>query len=232
MTRIIATRAAILAAALLCVGSLARAQVIAQGPGPRVEVEVGGGLLGGADLGSRDANLRASRQAQQPFRLFTADTRFARTGMIHVRTSFALTRRFALEGGMTWGHPEIRTSVTADAENAPPLVSTERVDQYFVDGGIVITLHRFGIGARAVPFVSAGAGYLRQLHEGQAVIEEGQVYHVGGGIKYRLRARNRGVIRATGLRADVRMNVLRGGISFEENPRPQLAVSGGVFVGF
>ena len=129
-------------------------------------------------------------------------------------------------------HPDIRTSITADAESAAPTVSTERIDQYVVDAGVVMTLYRFGMGQRAVPFVSAGAGYLRQLHEGQTVIEQGQVYYAGGGVKGWLMARDEGLIRAAGLRADVRMNLLRGGISFGESPRPQIAVSGGVFVGF
>lgn len=223
---------AIAAAALLCVASGATAQVVAEDPGARFEVEIGGGFLGGADLGSGDANLRASRQTPQPFRLFTADSQFARARMFRVRTSFALTRRFAIEAGLTVGHPEIRTSITADAENAAPTTSTERIDQYIVDGSIVMMLHRFGIGGRAVPFVSAGAGYLRQLHEGQTVIEQGQVYHAAGGIKCWLFAREGGPIRATGLRGDVGMTLLRGGISFDERPRPQLAVSGGVFLGF
>ena len=232
MTWISRGRAAILAAAMLGAAHSAYAQAVAEQPVPRFEVAVGGGLLGGAALGSRDANLRASRPTPQPFRLFTADSQFDRARMLHARASFALTRRFALEGGVTWGRPDMRTSITADAEGAPPTTSTERVDQYLVDGGIVMMLYRFRIGDRAVPFVSAGGGYLRQLHEGQTVIEEGQVYHAGGGIKWLLLARDRGLVRATGVRADVRMNLLRGGISFGGSPRPQLAVSGGVFLGF
>ena len=34
-----------------------------------------------------------------------------------------------------------------------------------------------------MPFVYGGAGYLRELHEGEALVEEGLEYHAGGGIK-------------------------------------------------
>ena len=43
------------------------------------------------------------------------------------------------------------------------------------------------------PFVTAGGGYLRQLHEGLTVIEEGRVFYVGGGARYWIFARARGV---------------------------------------
>ena len=225
-------RAAIVATAILGLGSEARAQVVAAEPGARLEVEGGVGVLEGGSLGTGDANLRPSRQTGQPFRLFTASSRFERARAFHVRAAYALTRRFGVESRLTIAHPDIRTTITADAESAPRTVGTERIDAYLVDAGLVMMLYRFGIARRAVPFVSGGAGYLRQLHEGQTVIEQGQVYYAGGGIKSWLTVRDHGLIRAAGLRADVRMNLLRGGISFGESPRPQLAVSGGVFVGF
>lgn len=46
------------------------------------------------------------------------------------------------------------------------------------------------------------------------------------------RLRRNGFLRSTGIRGDVRMQLLRGGIAFEDRPRSHAAVSGGVFVGF
>ena len=88
------------------------------------------------------------------------------------------------------------------------------------------------LGQRTIPFATAGAGYLRQLHEGDTVIEEGQVYEVGGGLKHWLLARNRGVVKAAGIRVDARLYLLTAGITFDDGPRPHGAVSGAVFVAF
>ena len=208
------------------------AQTVAAQPAPRIEVEAGGGFVGGAPLGTGDANLRANATARQPFRLFTADSRFERAPTVHVRAAVPLGRRFALEGGVTRGRPEIRTSLTADAEGAAPLTSIEQVDQYVFDASLVWMLDGLRLGDRLVPFVAGGGGYLRQLHEGRTVIEHGQAYHAGGGIKYWLLMRTTGVVRSAGLRGDARVQLVRGGISFEDRPRPHAAISGGLFVGF
>ncbi|MGH9258094.1 MAG: hypothetical protein ACRD3C_26330 [Vicinamibacterales bacterium] len=218
--------------ALVAAAAPSYAQAAASQPVRRIAVDVGVGLLGGAPLGSADANLRANEQSRQAYRLFTTSSDIARAPLWHVRTALALTRRLALEGALTKGSPDIRTLATSDAEAAPPVTVTERVDQYFIDGSLLFMLEELRIGARLVPFVAAGAGYLRQLHEGRTVIEQGQVYHTGGGIKYWLLTRNAGMVRATGVRGDARVYLTRGGISLEEGLRSHLAISGSVFVGF
>ena len=45
---------------------------------------------------------------------------------------------------------------------------------------------RFGGGAKtgATPFVSGGAGSLRELHEGNLLVETGTEYHATAGLKY------------------------------------------------
>lgn len=217
---------------LLVAPVLCDAQTVTGRPLSRVEVDAGGGLFGGTGLGAGDANLRANAQAPQPFRLFTADSRFERAPSVHLRAAVALSRRFGVEGGVTLSRPEIRTSLTADAEGAASLTSIERVDQYTFDASLVLMLDALRLGSRLVPFVAGGAGYLRQLHEGHTVIEHGQVYHVGGGLKYWLFSRTNGFVRSTGLRGDARVQVLRGGISFDERPRPHAAISGSLFLGF
>jgi len=218
--------------ALLATALPAGAQTVRQQPVGRIELDVGGGLFSGAALGAGDANLRANVPAPQAFRVFTADSRVERAPSIHLRAVVPLNRRFGIEAGMTWGRPEIRTSVTADVEGAASLTSVEQVDQYVFDGGVVWMLDGLRLGDRLVPFVSGGAGYLRQLHEGRTLIEHGQIYQAGGGIKYWLLARPRGFLKSSGVRGDVRLQLLRGGIAFDEGPRPHAAISGSVFVGF
>ena len=208
------------------------AQTPDQRPVRRVEVDAGGGWLGGAGLGSADANLRAGDAAQQPFRLFSTRSRFAPAPTVHVRAGVAFNRRIGVEGGLTMSRPDIRTSVSADVEGAPPITIAEQIDQYAIDAGVIVMLNELRVGERTVPFASAGAGYVRQLHEGQSLVEQGLVYHAGGGVKHWLLARDRGFISAAGLRADARVYLMSGGIAFEDRARPHAAVSGSVFVAF
>jgi hypothetical protein len=199
---------------------------------PQVELEFGVGLFSGAGLGSGDAELRANAQARQPYRLFSADSRFARAPAVHLRVAVPLGPRLGLEGGVTWSRPDIRTSLTADADGAAPLTAVEQVHQYVFDASVVWMLQGLRLGERVIPFVSGGGGYLRQLHEGRTLVEHGQAYHAGGGIKYSLFTRSRQVVRSAGFKAEARLELLRGGIAFEDHPRRHAAISGSVFVGF
>lgn len=198
----------------------------------RLEVSGGAGFLGGADLGSADASLRANSASPQPFRLFATSSDMGRAPSWHARVAFLLNPRFAIESGITNVRPDIRVSATSDAEGALPVTITESIDQYFIDGSVLVMLEEVRIGTRLVPFAAAGGGYLRQLHDGRTLVEHGQVYHAGGGVKYRLVTNSSGAIRAAGLRGDARVYFMRGGISFDDHPRSHLAISGSVFLGF
>lgn len=210
----------------------ASAQTATDRPIHRFEVDTGGGLLGGDRLGAADAGLRANNRTPQTFRLFATSSDVTRAPLWSVRIGYSLSRRLLLEGALTKGRPNIRVSVTSDAEGAPAATISETVDQYFIDGSVLIMLDELRIGARLVPYAAAGGGYLRQLHEGHTVVEHGGVYNAGGGIKYWLLNRRSGVVRTAGLRGDARAYLLRGGISFEDRARLRLAISGSVFVGF
>ena len=145
---------------------------------------------------------------------------------------FFFNRRWGVEGSFLKSAPELRSSISADAEGAPPLTVVERVDQYVIAGHVVFMLDEVRLGQHTIPFVTAGAGYLRQLHEGHMLIDEGVAYHVGGGLKHWLFARERGLFRAAGVRIDARLYLLAGGIMFENDPRPHGAISGSAFVTF
>ena len=219
-------------AAVLVVALPAAAQTSDPLPIGRFEVDAGGGWLGGASLGSRDANLRAPAAAPATFRLFSVDSRFAAAPTIHVKGGVAFSRRLGVEAGVTLSHPELRASVTNDAEAAPPITIAERIDQYSVDASVIVMISELALGSRTLPFAAAGAGYLRQLHEGRTVVEEGYVFHAGGGIKHWLMARDAGFISGAGLRVDARLYLVSGGIAFKDYPRPHGAVSGSVFLTF
>lgn len=230
MTRHVRVAAACVLAWLACAATPAYAQVAAVPSIRWVEIDLGGGLLGGARLGTVDANLRANERTEQAYRLFTADHRFARTPELYVRAARPFSRRWGVEGGVTISRPVLRADARADVEGAPPLTISETVDQYFIEAAVVIAFEELRLG-RLVPFATGGAGYLRQLHEGQTVIDHGQLLQAGAGVRYPFVSRASGVVRTAGLRADVRGYVLRGGVSIEDRLRPHLAISGGVFIG-
>lgn len=221
--------------AITCVLVAAPGAVVAQTvddrPVRRFELAGGFGLLSGATLDKEDANLRANSTPPQPFRLFTAESLLTRAGAIEARVGYVLTRRYEVEARFAFGRPELRTTISADVEGAPGVTVMERVDQYVVDGALLVLFDeaRF-VGV--VPFASAGAGYLRQLHEGLTVIESGRVYHVGGGLKRWLFARGEGLAKGAGLRADARLYLLGGGVAVEDGLRPHSAISGSFFVTF
>lgn len=221
------------ACVLLVLGAVpGYAQSADERPVTRVEVSAGGGLLGGAGLGARDAALVSNEAARRSFRLFGAESRAASAAAFNTRAAFAFSRRLAVEGGLMVTRPELRVSTRDDVEGAPALTIVERVDQYYVEAGLVVMIDELRTGDRTVPFVTGGAGYLRQLHEGQTVVEHGHLFHAGGGVKHWLVARSGGFVRAVGLRAEARLYLLAAGFSFHGRPTPRAAVSGSLFVGF
>src|SRR5262245_3632495 len=185
----------------------------------RLQLAAGIGFLGGAALGDADANLRSSTSTD-PYRLFATSSELASATVLDLRAAVDLTRRFGLEAHALYGHPELRTSVSGDVENAPSVVAVERLDHYLIDGGVVITLDELRVGGWQ-PFAAAGAGYLRQLHEGLTLTEDGHLFYVGGGVRRLLMSRDKGFLRGLGARGDVRLNILSGGITVEDKARNQ-----------
>lgn len=216
----------------MIVASLAAAQTAGPSQRHRFEIAAGGLWVAGAALGSDTAELRANRTPAAPFALFTADTRSAPAPGFDGRLAYWLTRSIAIEGGFAFMKPALRTRVSSDVENAAALTLEERVDQYFIDGSVVWLLDALRFGDRTIPFVSGGAGYLRQLHQGRTLIETGTVYNAGGGLRHWLRLQRLGWIRAIGLRVDGRVYVLVDGVRLEDRPRTHGAVSGAVFLTF
>lgn len=197
----------------------------------RFEVTGGVGYFAGAALGDAAATLRANATSPQSFPLFTTDTsiRGALTGELRVGTW--LSRRIGVEGRLGYSRPDVATSARADAEGAPAITVVERIDQFVIDAGVLFRLDEMRVG-QLLPFAEGGAGYLRQVHEGLALIEDGHVYHLGGGVIRDLFTRTHGIVRAAGLRADARVYFLSGGISLDERTTAHGSFSGGLFLRF
>lgn len=221
-------RLAIVAAVIAVIPAAAAAQ--SSSPLRRIEVAAGIGVLGGAALGSQNADLRTATAAQ-PYRLFSSSTRMSTAPIFDLRVGVPVAGRYGVEGHAFYSHPEIRTSLSSDAEHAPDLTAIERLDQYVIDGGVLVGLDEWTI-AGLRPFATVGGGYLRQLHEGLVVIEEGGVFFIGGGVKHTIHMRPRGLVRGIGVRADLRLNLLSGGIHIDDSARRHVSVSGSLFVMF
>lgn len=204
---------------------LVAAPAAAQNTAPpvgRLEVSVGAGFLTGAALGQQPANERAA--SGSPYRLFDTDTNLSSSLFFNLRLGVALTPRLSVEGSASIGQPELRTSISGDVEGAEPLTAVEQMDQYTFDGGIVYNLTpRKSTGL--VPFVSAGAGYQRQRHEGETLIEGGGLFYAGAGVSHWLAVRTQGAVKALGVRGDARLYFLSGGIT-PEDTRTQAAFAG------
>src|SRR4030095_13013563 len=140
-----------------------------------------------------------------------------------VRVGVALTQRYAVEGRAAISSPELRTVVSSDAERSGSVTIAEDIDQYVFDGGVVIRLPELETMG-LTPFASAGAGYVRQLHEGRALVEDGYLYYVGGGFTRALLSRQQGLIRGVGVRADLRLNLFS--LELDDSSHPQGSVSG------
>jgi hypothetical protein len=215
--------------ALCCWSTAALAQPLPRAS--RIEIAVGVGLFAGASVGDADADLRGNSQSSSTLRLFAADAQFEPAAALETRVAWRFTSRFAAEVHAMRVGQDLRVSVTADAEGAPAITVAERVDRYVVDAGLLVQLDELRV-AGWVPFAVAGAGYLRQLHEGGTLVEEGHVYHAGAGVKRSVLVRRGRFLDGIGVRGDARVYVFSQALAGDDSPQPYLSVTGSVVFAF
>jgi hypothetical protein len=214
---------------VLCAASVAHAQP--EVPVHRFQLAAGIGILGGASLGDADANLRSSTSSD-PYRVFTTSSRLSSAApVLDLRAALDVTPRFGVEAHALFGRPKLQNDVSGDVENAPPVTASERLDQYLIDGGVIVTLDELRVKDWQ-PFAAAGAGYMRQLHQGLTLTESGHLFYVGGGARHSVIERPSGFVRGLGVRADVRLNILSGGVTVDDTSRNQFSASVSFFVVF
>lgn len=164
-----------------------------------------------------------------PFTLLRAESEIGRRTGFELRVAVPVMPSFAIEVGGAYAAPELRATVSQDPELAGGASASERIDQYVIDVSGVYQLP-VSWARRARPYVIAGAGYLRQLHEGRLLVETGSTLHAGGGLHYWLRG-TRGE-RPFGLRGEARYVRRSGGIDFDDRSRGFASASALVFFGF
>lgn len=192
----------------------------------RLVLEGGVVWSGSYDVGDINARLRSNAvgSTPPPFTWFSASSQVGSVPSVAARVGFTLTPTLAIEVGGMLGRPRVAVTITGDAETTRHDLEGEQLGQYLLDGAVVWHLP-VRLGPRVRPFVVGGAGYLRQLHEERTLVETGQVYYAGVGARYWIRGGS-GTARSLGLRGDLRANLRRGGIDFEDKARvyPTLAV--------
>jgi len=186
------------------------ASLAAQDDPPVGAFELGGGVqwIGGSPAGSSSAMEASNRAGGLPgITLFEADARLRAAPGVGARIGYALTRRLAIEGGFTYSRPAVATTVRNDFEGAPQAIVRSALHQYFVDVGVTVRLEGLRLGARAVPFVAARAGYLRHLTEDRPTF----VTHLEGVPTGRALRRRRGVCGCPGADPAHQRSVARSG---------------------
>ena len=227
------TLALVLMAGTLSLGaSEATAQVWAGPSGPRagsVEVSAGAAFVGKVPLGDRDAEeSRNINTGSGPFALFASESTLGAGPAALLRLGVYLSRAVSVEAGVQYGRPRLSTRLSGDVEQAPTVTADETLTRYLIDGSLL--LHLTGLsfaGGRGVPFVSAGGGYLRELHEQNQLIETGREYHAGGGVKFWM-----GTGARLGIRVDAGASMRSGGVDFRTGRRTVPMAAGSVMYRF
>lgn len=182
-----------------------------------VEVSGGGTLSGGYDLGSISAEeTRNTGGGPGPFVLFTATSRVKPSFGLQGRLGVFIAQSASLEAGIQLARPTLSSRLSDDAESAPDVTATETLTRLVVDGSLVLHLSGLSFaGGKGVPFVRGGAGYIRELHEKNEVIETGREYHAGAGLHVWF---GQGKHRV-GLRTDLGISVRNGGAGIADATR-------------
>ena len=195
------------------------------------EVSAGASWIGSTAFAARDASLTGS--GGEAFRLFSTSTELSGGRGFDLRIGRRVTR--IVEAGL-WAalsSPTLKTRVTSDVENGAAAIASEAITQLTVEVSGLVSLTRFNVGSRVLPFVTAGGGYLRQLHEGETLVQTGRVYHLGAGARMPLFTRGRDRrVKQIGLRADVRAVMRTGGVTIDGLAHTTPEVTASAFVRF
>jgi hypothetical protein len=217
--------AAVLAGlALLASSTDSSAQILMGREAPRSgSWEAGGGITWSTSVDGPEATaeLTDNGQTSGGFDLFTSEGRLENGAGLKATLAYYLSSAVAIEGGLRYSKPRLSYRLSGDFEDAPDLTAEETLSRYVITGSVVWHL-RSGQGKRLIPFVVAGAGYIRDLHEENELVETGTEYHGGGGVKYWLGSGRR----RWGLRGEAAMSIRDGGFDFRDGTRTAPVLAG------
>jgi len=200
---------------LLLTAAAASAQPYPRSDVPRRgSIELGGSVTWslGYDAGDRDATETPnSSTGAPPLTLFTTTSTVKDAIGADARVGVFVSNRVSVEGLFQYSRPVLEASIADDFENAAPIVASDQLSIYTFGGSV---LYHFGSGG-VVPFVAGGAGYMRQVHEGNSDVLTGTEFHGGGGLEIWM---GEGA-RRFGLRIDAQVSSRDKSIAFEDKRR-------------
>jgi hypothetical protein len=195
-------------------------------------VEIGAGIKRTAEMSLRAADAEETSASGGRFRLFASETVLEPVTSVEGRVAVQLTRMIQVGVAGSYATARLATRLSSDTENIPNVTAQERLSQWTVAGEMTAELPAWKIGAGATPFLVAGAGYLRELHEGRTLSEQGRFYDVGGGLNVALRTAPRAAVKSVGIRVDARARLRTGGVAFDDRVRVTPAVGASFFARF
>ncbi len=195
----------------------------------RLEVSSGVGWFGAATFADVDATEATPAGGRRT--VFRTRSALEASVGLAARVGVRLASWVHLESALAFNPTRLATRISADVEQAPNVTVSEAVTQYLIEGGVVADLGGWKAG-RSEPFATAGAGYLRQLNEGQTLVQTGRSYYVGGGTHYLLKRGGTGRIKSAGVRAELRATILEDGVALDGARHVVPMVGAAIFVRF
>lgn len=222
---------ALLAAAGRSSAQPAGAAPVSWRPGHPV-LSVGGGWSGSEALGTVTASTRATTLGTltpPPFTLFDTTSTLDGAARLELGLAVPVTRTLAVEVVGGAARPTLTVAISGDAEGAPAVTASERVDEYTVGARLLYGLPRWSFGGRGRPYLAAGGAYLRQLHEERVLVETGQVWSAAAGLRLWLLGARQG--RSLGVTTELGWHWRSGGIAFTGGTRGMPTASVRLFAG-
>ena len=200
-------------------------------PAGRVDVGIGVLWIGRQPLGTRTVTETTASGGTRP--LFTASSELDAAAGLEGRVGVRLMTSLFVDAEASYLKPQIRIALSGDAEGAAPLTAAEKVEQLTAGASVRWYVPgRIGSSPRFAPFVTAGGGYLRQLHEQATLVETGRFYQVGGGVTARLFKGGRFHTKGVGARLDVRALIRSKGVAFDGGSKTSPAAGVSAYVRF
>lgn len=163
--------------------------------------------------------------------VFRTDSALESSVGLAVRIGARLNDVFTAEATLSRNKADLSTRVTADIEGVADTSASEPVIQFLIEGGVRARLRRWQT-ERLEPFLSGGGGYLRQLNDGQTLVQTGRSWYAGGGVIYGLKSGGTGWLKSSGLRFDARATLLEQGVALDDGRHLVPTFGGAFFVRF
>jgi hypothetical protein len=193
----------------------------------RPEIVVGVRVTANVQFDPADANETAF--GGQTRTLFKSSSEMEASPGVEAGVRLAVARRLQFESSLTFSRTRLATHITADAE-AGDVTITEPITHYAVRAGLSHRVADWLSGAVS-PFIAGGIGYLRQLHDGNVLVEGGPIYYVGGGLDFRFDRAGRGS-KFSGIRVDAGETFFTKGLTLDSTTRAAPAIGAAVIMRF